>query len=110
MQDLENETKRALREGYSYSAPYASGEIFHQIRLCHYNHDALGEQRWRTRLSLYQEKYLDIILQRRMLIGALDSVLHITGLWRTFYVGSLNDCISLGCDEVGIFNPFKHCR
>jgi hypothetical protein len=35
-----------------------------------------------------------------MLIEALDSVLHIQGLWRTFYVGSLNDFISLGFDEV----------
>ncbi|KAH8674430.1 hypothetical protein BGZ60DRAFT_403952 [Tricladium varicosporioides] len=97
--DLENETKQAFREGFSYSAPYASGEIFRQIRLCHYNKDDLGEQQWRAKLSLYQEKYLNIILKRKILLSALDSVLHIRGLWRTFYIGSLNEFITIGCDE-----------
>ena len=100
MQDLGKSTKQALREGYFYSAPYASGEIFRYIRLCHYDNDTLGEKRWRGKLSLYQEKYFKIILDRKLLIEALDSVLHIQGVWRTFYVGSLNHFISLGCDEV----------
>ena len=77
--ELENDTKQALREGYSYSEPYASGEIFRFIRLCHYNNDATGEKRWRARFSVYQEKYLNIILNRKVLIEALDSVPKVYG-------------------------------
>jgi hypothetical protein len=40
--DLNKDTKQALREGYSYSAKYSSGEIFCHVRLCHYDNDALG--------------------------------------------------------------------
>lgn len=97
--DLENYTKQALREGYSYSARYASGEIFRYIRISHYNHDSLGEERWRARLSPHQEPYYSRLLERGKLLGALDSVLHIQGLWRTFYVGSLNEILTLGLDE-----------
>ncbi|KAG9232708.1 hypothetical protein BJ875DRAFT_380121 [Amylocarpus encephaloides] len=67
-------------EGYSYSALYASGEVFRHIRLCHYNNNTLGEQRWQVWLSPNQEKYLEIILKQETLIKALDSVLHIQGL------------------------------
>jgi hypothetical protein len=49
-----------------------------------------------------------MVLDRKILISALDSVLHIRGLWRTFYVGSLNEFMALGCDEVSMFNSFKY--
>jgi hypothetical protein len=60
----------------------------------------LGAQRWQKKLKSYQEAYFETILKREILIKALDSVLNISGLWRGFYAGSLNDFISLGCDEV----------
>jgi hypothetical protein len=100
--DLENETKEALREGYSYSAPYASGEIFYYMRRCHLRGDDIGEQRWRARLSDGQAKYYDILLKRTKIINALDSMLPIQGVWRGFYVGSLNHMIAFGADEVGM--------
>jgi len=102
--DLNTATKQTLREGYSYSTPFSSGEVFRQIRLCHFDKDEVGEQHWRGRLKPYQQKYLDIILKRKLLINALDSVLHIRGLWRTFYTGSLNEFIALGFDEVGVYS------
>jgi hypothetical protein len=100
--DLEADTKQALREGEFYSAPYASGEVFRNAQLSHYAKEKQAEERWRSRLKNSQEKYLRIILQRETLINALDSVLCIDGLWRTFYAGSPNDLISLGCDEVSV--------
>lgn len=72
------------------------------MRLAHYAKEQKAEERWRSRLTDSQEKYLRIIIQREVLIDALDSVLCIDGLWRTFYAGSLSDLISLGCDEVRI--------
>lgn len=103
--DLNHETREALREGYSYSAQYASGEIFRYIRLCHYSKDVLGESRWRARLSDYQDNYYIMLLRRSMLLSALDSVLEIQGLWRTFYIGSLNEFLALGCNEVSVQVP-----
>jgi Protein of unknown function (DUF3723) len=102
--DLDNNTKQAFREGYSYSANYRSGEIFRYIRLCHFDNDELGVQRWRSRLSCHNDKYVELLLKRGILIKALDSVLHIQGLWRTFYVGSLDIFFTLRCDEVSVYN------
>jgi hypothetical protein len=100
--DLEIETKEALREGYSYSAPYASGEIWYHMRICHRKGDDIGERRWRAWFSVYQAKYYDTLLKRTKIINALDSVLPIQGLWRGFYVGSLNRVITFGADDVSI--------
>ncbi|KAH6661610.1 hypothetical protein B0J14DRAFT_690371 [Halenospora varia] len=97
--DLEKDTKQTLREGYSYSAKYTSGEIFRYIRLCNYDNDTLGVQRWRGRLSDSQNQFLTRLLKRGMLVSALDSVLHIQGLWRTFYLGSLDVFLNLKCDD-----------
>ena len=72
------------------------------MRLCHYENDALGVQRWRGRLSNSQDQFLSQLFKRGMLISALDSVLHIQGLWRTFYVGSLDVFLNLKCDEVSV--------
>ncbi|KAG0645121.1 hypothetical protein D0Z07_9209 [Hyphodiscus hymeniophilus] len=98
-QYLEIDTKVTLREGYSYSAKYTSGEIFRYIRLCHYDNDSLGVQRWRGRLSDSQNQSLSQLLKREKLMKALDSVLHIQGLWRTFYVGSMDVFLNLKCDD-----------
>jgi hypothetical protein len=105
--DLNKDTKQALREGYSYSAKYSSGEIFRHVRLCHYDNDALGVQRWRGRLTLSQDNLLMKLLKRDMLVEALDSVLHVQGFWREFYLGSLDVFLFLKCDEVNPRNRFK---
>ena len=51
-----------------------------------------------------------MITERGILISALDSVLHIKGLWRTFYVGSLNQLVTLGCDEVSSSDSIERAR
>lgn len=102
--DLNNDTKQALREGYSYSAKYPSGEVFRHMRLCHYNNDPLGAERWRGRFSPSQDKFLNQLLKRPILLDALDSILHIQGVWREFYIGSLDVFLFPKCDEVSFFN------
>ncbi len=85
--DLNKDTKQALREGYSYSAKYTSGEMFRHMRLCHYDNDPSGAQRWRGRFSPSQDKLLKQLLERPILLAALDSILHIQGVWREFNGG-----------------------
>ena len=75
--DLNKDTKQALREGYSYSAKYTSGELFRHMRLCHYDNDPLGVQRWRGRFSSSQDTFLEQLFKRPILVEALDSILHI---------------------------------
>ncbi|RDL36259.1 uncharacterized protein BP5553_06871 [Venustampulla echinocandica] len=97
--DLERATKQHLREGYSYSANYTTGEIFRHMRLCYYDQDTDGVERWRGKLTDPQRESLALLLERGLLIKALDSVLHIQGVWRTFYLGSLDVFLNLKCDE-----------
>jgi hypothetical protein len=106
--DLNKDTKQALREGYSYSAKYTSGEVFRQMRLCHYDNDSLGAQRWRGRFSPSQDKFLEQLLKRPILVAALDSILHIQGVWREFYIGSLDVILFPKCDEVNFLQPLKY--
>jgi hypothetical protein len=107
MLGLKKDTKQALREGYSYSAKYNSGEIFRHMRLCQYDHDTPGVQRWRGRLTPTQDSLLAKLLKRHMLVEALDSVLHVQGFWRGFYIGSLDAILFLKCDEVNPYSRFK---
>ncbi|CZT53525.1 uncharacterized protein RSE6_15146 [Rhynchosporium secalis] len=105
--DLDKDTKQALREGYSYSAKYTSGEVFRHMRLCHYDNDPLGVQRWRGRFSHSQDKFLEQLLKRPILVTALDSILHIQGIWREFYIGSLDVILFPKCDEVRLVNLYN---
>jgi len=98
--DLNKETKQALREGYSYSAKYTSGEMFRLMRMCHYDKDDSGVQRWRGRFSPSQDRFLEQLFKRPIILAALDSVLNIQGIWREFYVGSLDVILFPKCDEV----------
>lgn len=107
MLGLNKDTKQALREGYSYSAKYHSGEIFRYMRLCQHSHDTTGVQRWRGRLTPTQDTLLAKLLKRDMLVEALDSVLHVQGFWRGFYLGSLDVLLFLKCDEVNLYNRCK---
>jgi hypothetical protein len=43
-----------------------------------------------------------MLLNRRLLISALDSVLGIQGLWRSFYIGLLYKILGLECNKVSI--------
>lgn len=107
MPDLNQDTKQMLREGYSYSAQYTSGEMFRYMRLCHYDNDPLGAQRWRGRFSPSQDDFLEQLFKRTILVTALDSILHIQGLWREFYIGSLDVFLFPKCDEVSSLQSFK---
>jgi hypothetical protein len=106
--DLNKDTKQALREGYSYSAKYTSGEVFRHMRLCHYDNDPVGVQRWRGRFSPSQDKFLTQLLKRPILVADLDSVLHIQGIWREFYIGSLDVFLFPKCNEVSFLQSPKY--
>ena len=105
--DLNKDTKQALSEGYSYSAKYTSGELFRHMRLCHYDNDPLGVQRWRGRFSSSQDTFLEQLFKRPILVEALDSILHIQGVWRDFYIGSLDVILFPKCDEVSFVNLYN---
>ena len=100
---LEPQAKRILKEGHSYSTNYTGGEIFRQIRRCQFNRDKIGEDRWRACLTENQESELDRLLERPLLLEALDSLLPYRGLWGAFYLGSMDMFLSLRCDEVSHF-------
>ena len=72
------------------------------MRMCHYGNDPLGVKRWRGRFSSSQDKFLEQLCKRPVILAALDSVLHIQGLWREFYIGSLDVILFPKCDEVSI--------
>ncbi|KAM3074504.1 hypothetical protein ACMFMF_006511 [Clarireedia jacksonii] len=96
---LDERVQQVLKEGYSYSTNYSGGEIFRQIRLCQFNGDKIGEDRWRARLSPNQDRDLNKLLKRRLLIQALDSILPFRGLWSAFHLGSMDIFLSIRCDE-----------
>ena len=74
--------------------------MFRLMRMCHYDNDPIGAQRWRGRFSSSQDKFLVQLFKRPILLAALDSILHIQGVWREFYVGSLDVILFPKCDEV----------
>jgi hypothetical protein len=92
--------RQSLRDGYSYSSGYTDGEIFRYIRRCQLDGDSLGEDRWRARYSPTKERDLKQLLERKILLTALDSILPIRGLWKAFHVGSLDIFLTLRFDEV----------
>ena len=100
---LEPQAKRILREGHSYSTNYTGGEVYRQTRLCQFNRDKIGEDRWRACLTKNQDRELDRLLERPFLLEALDSLLPYRGLWGAFYLGSMDMFLSLRCDEVSHF-------
>ena len=98
--DLSDDTRQNLREGYGYSSNYTDGEIFRQLRRCQVAADRLGEGRWRARYSPTKDRDLKQLLKRQTLLDALDSILPVKGLWKAFYLGSLDIFLALRCDEV----------
>ncbi|TGO32402.1 hypothetical protein BHYA_0321g00090 [Botrytis hyacinthi] len=83
---IDERTRGLLREGHSYSTNYSGGEIFRQIRLCQFNRDRIGEERWRARLTVNQNQDLNKLLKRSLLVFSLDSILPLRGLWGDFHM------------------------
>jgi hypothetical protein len=78
------------------------------MRLCYYDNDPFGVQRWRGRFTDSQAYFLEHLLSKRpILIAALDSILHIQGVWREFYIGSLNAFLFPRIDEVSFYESFQ---
>jgi hypothetical protein len=65
-----------------------------------FNHDKAGEDRWRARIPKTKERDLNKLLKRRLLMKALNSIMPIPGLWRSFHFGSLDILLSIKFDEV----------
>ena len=70
------------------------------MRLAKYRQDEDAEKRWRSRLSPSKEKKVERLLKRTLLKEALDALLPIRGLWKALTLGSLDNFLDPGCDEV----------
>ena len=77
------------------------------MRLYYYDNDALGVQRWRGRFTPSQDQFPKQLFKRSTLVTALDSILHIQGTWRQFYIGSLDAFLFPKCDEVRFYETFN---
>jgi hypothetical protein len=78
--DLSEKAQQSLRDGHSYSANYSDGEIFRHIRRCQLAGDTSGEEYWITRYSKPKERKLKLLLKRKILRKALDSILPVRSL------------------------------
>ena len=70
------------------------------MRRCQVSGDKRGELQLRARLSDTMERDLKQLLNRELILNALDSLLPIKGLWKDFKLGSLDIVLHMRIDEV----------
>jgi len=79
----------------------SDGEIYRNLRQCRGEGNLHLERRWFARLSNHGQRCIDDLLNQADITKAFDDLLPIPGLWDGMRISSLNEVISMRCNEVG---------
>lgn len=99
--ELDDEAMLSLREEHQNARNFSDGDIFRHIQHYELTHNESQVSKWQARLSKSKLKDVKILAARYpSVMGRLDALLPLVGLWASLQLGTLHRLLSLNCEEI----------
>jgi len=102
-QDINIQSKNALREQDSGSAKYLDGDIYRRIRISALDGDTAQKNKWLARLSAEKRRNISRMessFVMREVRDGLDALIPFRGLWHPMEIGQFPRLLNIHCPEV----------